>query len=79
MNISPINLNISGADKAISTDAKNYIPTTVRTNSLADMEFSIIADTIRCQNLKNQMNVRLINLRKSLNRCMAMNLYGKNN
>ena len=74
MNISPISINIGSVDKA-AADARNYIPTTVRHNSLADMEFNIIAETIRCQNLKNQMNVRLMNLRKSLNRCMAMNLY----
>lgn len=75
MNITPVNSGISSFEKPIVADVKDYIPTTVRSNSLADMEFNIIADTIRCQNLKNQMNVRLMNLRKSLNRCMAMNLY----
>ena len=46
MNISPISINIGSVDKA-AADARNYIPTTVRHNSLADMEFNIIADTIR--------------------------------
>lgn len=75
MRISSISSGISTSDKSVVADTKNYIPTTVRRNSLADMEFNIIADTIRCQNLKNQMNVRLMNLKKSLNSCMAMNLY----
>lgn len=75
MRISSINSGITSADKTVVSDANSYIPTTIRRNSLADMEFNIIADTIRCQNLKNQMNVRLMNLKKSLNSCMAMNLY----
>ena len=74
MRISPTSYGISSTDRALVTDAKAYIPTTIRHNSLADMEFNIIADTIRCQNLKNQMNVRLMNLRKNLNNCMALNL-----
>lgn len=76
MKISPINYNLNHVDKATNADNTNaLVPTTVRHNSLADMEFNIIADTIRSQNLKNQMNVRLMNLKRSLNSCMAQNLY----
>ncbi len=73
MKISPINSGLNHI--GVSADAHNFVPTTVRRNSLADMEFNIIADTIRCQNLKNQMNIRLMSLRKNLNSCMAQNLY----
>lgn len=47
---------------------------TQRQNSLADMEFNIIKDTIRCQNLKNQMNVRLMNLKENLDKCIIKNI-----
>lgn len=75
MRVSSINFGINQFEKtSVSND---FVPTTVRHNSLSDMDFNIIADTIRCQNLKNQMNVRLMNLRRSLNSCMAQNLYNK--
>ncbi|MCD7780177.1 MAG: hypothetical protein LUH05_05845 [Candidatus Gastranaerophilales bacterium] len=75
MKISPISFGVNSTEK-ISSASKDYIPTTVRHNSLSDMDFNIIADTIRCQNLKNQMNVRLSNLKRSLmNSCMAQDLY----
>lgn len=85
MKISPIGMNLgtSASSQAAqssatqSTASTGYIPTTHRKNSLADMEFNIIADTIRCQNLKNQMNVRIMNLRYRLNNCMAQNLYSQ--
>lgn len=73
MRISPINFSINSVEKA--SIANGYVPATSRHNSLADMDFNIVADTIRCQNLKNQMNVRLMNLKRSLNSCMAQNLY----
>ena len=73
MRISPITAGLNRLEKA--TIANDFVPTTVRHNSLSDMDFNIITDTIRCQNLKNQMNVRLMNLRRSLNSCMAQNLY----
>ena len=73
MKVSPINFSLNQAEKA--NNSNDFIHTTVRHNSLSDMDFNIIADTIRCQNLKNQMNVRLMNLRRSLNSCMAQNLY----
>ena len=76
MKISPINYGINHIEKATNVEEQStFVPTTVRRNSLADMEFNIIADTIRSQNLKNQMNVRLMNLKRSLNSCMAQNLY----
>ncbi len=75
MKISPISFGLNYQEKNISANDSDFVPTTVRHNSLSDMEFNIIADTIRCQNLKNQMNVRLMNLRRNLNSCMAQNLY----
>lgn len=77
MRISPISFGINHVEKSPIADTTNLVPTTVRHNSLADMEFNIIADTIRCQNLKNQMNVRLMNLRRNLNSCMAQKLYNQ--
>ena len=73
MRISPISFGINSVEKA--TETTTFVPTTVRHNSLADMEFNIVADKIRCQNLQNQMNVRLMNLKRNLNSCMAQNLY----
>ena len=77
MRISPVSFGAKPAEKIIAatTESVNNIPTTVRHNSLSDMEFSIVADKIRSQNLKNQMDVRLMTLRRSLNSCMAQNLY----
>lgn len=75
MKISPISFGINSVEKGITSESANQVPTTTRHNALADMEFNIIADTIRCQNLKNQMNVRLMNLKRNLNSCMAQKLY----
>ena len=75
MKISPISQSFPKYEKASASS--DFIHTTVRHNSLSDMDFNIIADAIRCQNLKNQMNVRLMNLRRNLNSCMAQNLYNK--
>lgn len=76
MKISPISFGIRPTEKScVAADITELVPTTVRHNALADMEFNIIADTIRCQNLKNQMNVRLMSLRRNLNSCMAQSLY----
>lgn len=73
MRITSINMGLNKLEKP--TVANDFVPTTVRHNSLSDMDFNIIADTIRCQNLKNQMNVRLMNLKRNLSSCMAQNLY----
>ena len=81
MRISPIQFGITGQSASAfkkpvaEKSASVFIPVTSRKNSLADMEFNIIADTIRCQNLKNQMNIRLMNLKKNLNGGLAKDLY----
>ncbi len=75
MKISPISFGMGQSDKKLTVEHDNAVPTTARHNSLSDMEFNIIADAIRCQNLKSQMNVRLSNLRRNLNNCMAKNAY----
>lgn len=77
MRISPISFGMNYTEKSVQQDAESFVPTTVRHNALSDMEFNIITDTIRCQNLKNQMNVRLMNLKRNLNSCMAQDLYKK--
>lgn len=74
MKVSPISFGVNKVERAVSS-AKDFLQTTVRHNSLSDMDFNIITDTIKCQNLKNQMNVRLMNLKRNLSNCMAQNLY----
>lgn len=87
MKISPINFGTNSANIGFSANIsedmeknhiisnEEFVPSTVRYNPLSDMEFSIIADTIRSQNLRNQMNVRLMHLRRNLNRFMAQDTY----
>ena len=80
MKISPISFGLNNnlvdvTERNTTVANSDIVPTTVRHNSLSDMEFNIIADTIRCQNLKNQMNVRLMNLRRNLNNCMVQDIY----
>ena len=69
MRISPINSYIKSTKKACSEN--NYIPATGRHNLLSDIEFNIVEDKIKSQNLKNklknEMNVRLMNLKRTLN------------
>ena len=77
MRIQPVSFGINHTDRTASQDMRSYVPTTVRHNSLADMEFNIIADTIRSQNLRNQMNVRLMNLKRNLNSCLAQDAYNQ--
>ena len=76
MRISPINFktNISSGTH-FTSDKHNDVHTTVRKNALSDMEFNIIADAIRSQNLKNQMDVRLMNLKRNLSNNAAKDLY----
>ncbi len=74
MRISPISFGTSLTERIQRSEASDLV-NTVRHNSLSDMEFNIIADTIRCQNLRNQMNVRLSNLRRNLNSYIAKNVY----
>ncbi|MCD7739795.1 MAG: hypothetical protein LUH11_00395 [Candidatus Gastranaerophilales bacterium] len=68
MRISKIKSGKNSTAKAYIS--KDFIPTTVRHNSLSDMDFNIIADTIKYQTLINQMNVRLLNLTCNLNNCI---------
>ncbi len=46
---------------------KEFNPTPIRYNRLHDLEFDIIADKIRSENLKNQMNLKLSQLKKNIN------------
>lgn len=73
MKISPISFGKLSLNKTPITNTDS-VKLTQRQNSLADMEFNIIKDTIRCQNLKNQMNVRLMNLKHILNNCTIKNV-----
>lgn len=64
MRISPIRFQISCTDN--QTSARDFMPTAVRNNSLHDIEFDIIADKIRSENLKNQMNKKLSQLKRNI-------------
>lgn len=64
MRISPINFQLNYNDNQGS--AKDFIPTLRRYNTLQDLEFDIIADKIRSENLKNQMNVKLSQLKRNI-------------
>ncbi|MBQ3640629.1 hypothetical protein II906_01665 [bacterium] len=77
MRISPINFRTNNVSAKRSYTAKQAddIHTTSRQNSLSDMEFNIIADTIRSQNLKNQMDVRLMNLKRQISSQAAADSY----
>ena len=71
MKISPIRFGLNNYNKtSLNADS---VKLTQRKNSLADMEFDIIQDTIRSQNLRNQMNIRLMNLKRSLEKCIIKN------
>lgn len=77
MKISPIQYNISAYQlpsnhkRQASPAFSGYIPVTTRKNSLADMEFDMIAETIRSQNLKNQMDARLAGLKNKFRNLCA--------
>ncbi len=64
MNISPISFRYNYIDKQSS--AKDFEIMPVRYNALSDLEFDIIADTIRSKNMKNQMNYKLAQLKKNI-------------
>ena len=58
-----------------SSAVSDFTPVTRRHNALQDIEFDIISDKIKCQNLKNQMDVRLSQLKKTLNNSLVRDLY----
>ena len=74
MRINPVNFNPI-AMEPMSTGVREFTPVTQRYNALQDIEFDIISDKIRCQNLKNQMEVRLTQLKKTLNNSLVRDLY----
>lgn len=65
MRITPITFKMNYADK--QTSAKDFVPIPMRYNSLRDLEFDIISDKIRSENLKNQMTLKLAQLKKNIN------------
>ena len=75
MKVSPISFGLGQPERKSVYNYNEVLSATERKNSLSDMEFNIIADAIRCQNLKNQMNVRLSALKHNLNNCMAQKTY----
>ncbi|MDD3236915.1 MAG: hypothetical protein PHV37_02310 [Candidatus Gastranaerophilales bacterium] len=66
MRVSPIRFQINNLEK--KGNARDFIPSTVRYNQLHDMEFDIIAERIRAENLKNQMNLKLAQLKQSISK-----------
>jgi len=73
MRINPVSFNPITMEH--SAGVKEFTPVTQRYNALQDIEFDIISDKIRCQNLKNQMEVRLTQLKKTLNNSLVRDLY----
>lgn len=65
MRITPKHYQINFGDN--HTPAREFNPTLVRYNRLHDLEFDIIADKIRSENLKNQMNLKLSQLKRNIN------------
>lgn len=76
MKISPIHFGENNIEKASS--ANGYMPATNRYNSLSDMDFYLIAEKIRCQNFKNQMDMKLMNLKRKVNSGFPSDIYQKN-
>lgn len=64
MRISPIRFQLNNIDA--QSNAREFMPTSIRYNQLHDLEFDIIADKIRSENLKNQMNLKLTQLKKNI-------------
>lgn len=65
MRVHPIRITLNKSDKF--AQPKDFVPTWTRYNNLHDIEFDIIADKIRAENLKNQMNLKLAQIKKSIN------------
>lgn len=74
MRINPVSFNSINIDHT-TTGVKEFTPVTRRYNALQDIEFDIISDKIKCQNLKNQMDVRLSQLKKTLNNSLVKDFY----
>ena len=51
---------------------KDYIPMTLRKNSLADLDLNFIQNTINTQNLENNMNMKIMGLRNNFKAIMAL-------
>lgn len=74
MRINPVSFNSINIEP-MSSGVREFTPVTRRYNALQDIEFDIISDKIKCQNLKNQMDVRLSQLKKTLNNSLVRDLY----
>ncbi len=48
----------------------DFIPLTLRYNSLSDVEINFIEHTIKSQSIQNQMNMKLMGLKHSLNKVL---------
>lgn len=72
MNVSPVNFQSSYGNKQISTAKSATSP--LFNNSIQDMEFDMVADKIKSENIKNQMNVNISHLKRNLS-----NFINKNN
>ena len=76
MNTLPANFGGNTPDKSTLSENENDLSISeihssrqsiLRPNPLKDVDFNIISETIRCQNLKKQMNIRLMSLKRRLN------------
>ena len=69
MRLQPIGFQRANVDFG---NSNNIIPAPTRQNLLHDeVTFSIIADKIRSQSLKNQMNVKLSQLKKNIGKFIS--------
>jgi len=75
MRINPLSISSINYEPMVNASEREFTPVTMRYNSLQDIEFDIISDKIKSQNLKNNMDVRLSQLKKTLNKCLAKDLY----
>ena len=70
MHTYPVTINLDDIEGNFRND---FIPITRRYNSLSDIELNFIANTIKTQNLENQMNLKILGLKHKLNEVMALN------
>ncbi len=57
----PLRINLNDIDEYTFRD---FIPTTNRYNSLSDIELNFIENTIKTQNLKNYMSLKINNIQR---------------